>query len=92
MTALEIYRQELRRSPGPLSREEEAEATPAELVCHNLRYAHQGLYFGLSGREHALAEIGRKYGLTRERVRQVRNKAMAQLLLVDPDLRVHITA
>jgi len=38
------------------------------------------LYFGLGERESlTLEEIGRRYGLTRERIRQIRNGALAKL-------------
>ncbi|MDP6780049.1 MAG: RNA polymerase sigma factor RpoD/SigA [Candidatus Latescibacteria bacterium] len=39
-----------------------------------------GLYYGLAGREAMnLGEIGRKFGLTRERIRQIRDKALNKL-------------
>ena len=38
------------------------------------------LYFGLDGAEGCtLEEIGGQYGLTRERIRQIRNRALAKL-------------
>jgi RNA polymerase primary sigma factor len=38
------------------------------------------LYFGLSGdREHTLDEIGKMLGVTRERVRQLRDRALRRL-------------
>jgi RNA polymerase primary sigma factor len=38
------------------------------------------LYFGLDGgREHTLEEIGRVFGITRERVRQLRDRALKRL-------------
>jgi len=38
------------------------------------------LFFGLGdGQAHSLEEIGDKYDLTRERVRQIKNKALARL-------------
>jgi RNA polymerase primary sigma factor len=38
------------------------------------------LYFGLAGNQpHTLEEIGRKFGLTRERVRQIKEKAIRRL-------------
>ena len=36
-------------------------------------------YFGINQREMTLEEIGSKYGLTRERVRQIREKSIAKL-------------
>ena len=37
-------------------------------------------YFGLGGRERStLEEIGRRYGLTRERIRQIKNEALRRL-------------
>ena len=37
-------------------------------------------YFGLGGRERStLEEIGRRYGLTRERIRQIKNQALRRL-------------
>ena len=39
------------------------------------------LFFGLAdGQPHSLEEIGEKYALTRERVRQIKDKALARLL------------
>jgi RNA polymerase primary sigma factor len=35
--------------------------------------------FGIGQDEKTMAEIGREYGLTRERVRQIRNKAIKKL-------------
>jgi RNA polymerase primary sigma factor len=38
------------------------------------------LFFGLGdGQAHSLEEIGDKYNLTRERVRQIKDKALARL-------------
>jgi RNA polymerase primary sigma factor len=38
------------------------------------------LFFGLgNGQPHSLEEIGDKYNLTRERVRQIKDKALARL-------------
>ena len=38
------------------------------------------LYFGLDGgREHTLEEIGGMFGVTRERVRQLRDRALKRL-------------
>ena len=38
------------------------------------------LYFGLDGgREHTLEEIGALFGVTRERVRQLRDRALKRL-------------
>ncbi len=38
------------------------------------------LYYGLGdGREHTLEEIGQKLGITRERVRQLRDRALKEL-------------
>ena len=38
------------------------------------------LFFGLAdGQPHSLEEIGEKYALTRERVRQIKDKALARL-------------
>ena len=38
------------------------------------------LYFGFGGREKlTLEEIGRRYGLTRERIRQIENQALRRL-------------
>ena len=36
-------------------------------------------FFGLNGTELTLEEIGQKYGLTRERVRQIKEKAIRRL-------------
>ena len=36
-------------------------------------------YFGINQRETTLEEIGDKYGLTRERVRQIKEKAIRKL-------------
>lgn len=45
------------------------------------------LYFGLLGTvPHTLDQIGTMYGLTRERVRQIRNRALAELKQRRPDL------
>ena len=38
------------------------------------------LYFGLEGqREHTLEEIGNRLGVTRERIRQLRDRALRRL-------------
>ena len=37
------------------------------------------LYFGLDGREWTLEAISHKFGLTRERVRQIKEKALRKL-------------
>lgn len=37
------------------------------------------LYFGLDGHQYTLEEIGEKFGLTRERVRQIKEKAIRRL-------------
>ena len=38
------------------------------------------LYFGLNGKhEHTLEEIGEEYNLTRERIRQIKEKAIKRL-------------
>jgi len=36
-------------------------------------------FFGINGHEMTLEEIGSKYGLTRERVRQIKEKAIRKL-------------
>ncbi|MBA3531298.1 MAG: sigma-70 family RNA polymerase sigma factor [Ardenticatenales bacterium] len=54
-------------------REALASLTPREAKILNLRY---GLW---DGQEHTLAEVGRKYGLTRERIRQIEQVALRKL-------------
>lgn len=47
--------------------------TPRQARILNLRYGLQ------DGREHTLKEIGQKYGLTRERIRQIEKEALRKL-------------
>jgi RNA polymerase primary sigma factor len=47
--------------------------TPREARILNLRYGLHG------GREHSLDEIGQRYGLTRERIRQIEQMALRKL-------------
>lgn len=47
--------------------------TPREVHILNLRYGLK------DGREHTLEEVGRKYGLTRERIRQIEKEALRKL-------------
>jgi RNA polymerase primary sigma factor len=47
--------------------------TPREAKVLNLRYGLR------DGREHTLKEIGEKYGLTRERIRQIEKEALRKL-------------
>lgn len=50
-----------------------ASLTPREVRILNLRYGLK------DGREHTLEEIGQKYGLTRERIRQIEKEALRKL-------------
>ena len=61
-----------------------------EAVAHTLRQAFDDLSpievdilrrrFGLDGvREHTLAEVGRNHQLSRERIRQIQNQALAKV-------------
>jgi RNA polymerase primary sigma factor len=54
-------------------REALATLTPREAKIINLRYGLK------DGREHTLEEVGRKYGLTRERIRQIEKDALRKL-------------
>ena len=79
--ASEILRQKLRREPSP---EELAQLTGLSVdVVQSLAALNTGdvrLYFGLEGgREHTLEEIGSMLGVTRERVRQLRDRALKRL-------------
>ena len=47
--------------------------TPREAKILNLRYGLK------DGREHTLEEVGQKYGLTRERIRQIEKDALRKL-------------
>ena len=48
------------------------------------------LYFGLeAGREHTLEEIGSMLGVTRERVRQLRDRALKSLRAHDAAATLH---
>jgi RNA polymerase primary sigma factor len=47
--------------------------TPREAMVLNLRYGLR------DGREHTLEEVGNKYGLTRERIRQIERDALRKL-------------
>lgn len=47
--------------------------TPREVRILNLRYGLK------DGREHTLEEVGQKYGLTRERIRQIEKEALRKL-------------
>ncbi|HAW09018.1 MAG: sigma-70 family RNA polymerase sigma factor [Chloroherpetonaceae bacterium] len=50
------------------------------LACLSEREAEViRLYFGLDGHQYTLEEIGEKFGLTRERVRQIKEKAIRRL-------------
>src|SRR6266705_1711999 len=83
----EFLRQTLRREPTP---EEISDATKLSLeVVQSLAALNTlqrrdakvlRLYFGLDGgREHTLEEIGGMLGVTRERVRQLRDRALKRL-------------
>ncbi len=50
-----------------------ASLTPREAKIINLRYGLR------DGREHTLEEVGQKYGLTRERIRQIEKDALRKL-------------
>ena len=87
----EALRQELRREPTP---EEIGQATGLSLeVVQSLAALNTlqrrdakvlRLYFGLDGgREHTLEEIGGMLGVTRERVRQLRDRALKRLRVGD---------
>ncbi len=74
---------EIDRSLSTLSERER------EIICH---------YFGLLGRtEMSLEEIGEKFGLTRERVRQIKEKGIRRLKftsrsgIVSPNLKSYLT-
>ena len=54
-------------------REALASLTPREAKIIHLRYGLK------DGREHTLAEVGEKYGLTRERIRQIEKQALRKL-------------
>ncbi|MDQ4077477.1 MAG: sigma-70 family RNA polymerase sigma factor [Chloroflexota bacterium] len=54
-------------------REALASLTPREARIINLRYGLR------DGREHTLEEVGQKYGLTRERIRQIEKDALRKL-------------
>ncbi len=54
-------------------REALASLTPREAKIIHLRYGLR------DGREHTLEEVGRKYGLTRERIRQIEKDALRKL-------------
>ena len=57
---------------------EEVERALASLAPRDARVLR--LYFGLDGdREHTLEEIGQMLGVTRERVRQLRDRALKRL-------------
>lgn len=65
---------EIERSLATLSERER------EIICH---------YFGLLNRtEMSLEEIGEKFGLTRERVRQIKEKGIRRLKLTSRSLRL----
>jgi RNA polymerase primary sigma factor len=65
---------EIERSLSTLSERER------EIICH---------YFGLLSRsEMSLEEIGEKFGLTRERVRQIKEKGIRRLKLTSRSLRL----
>jgi RNA polymerase primary sigma factor len=47
---------------------------------HPTRGPHSALRFGLqNGRSYTLEEVGQKFGLTRERIRQIEGKALRRL-------------
>src|SRR6266513_2914629 len=70
----EYLRQTLRREPTP----EEIEDALNTLQRRDAKVLR--LYFGLDGgREHTLEEIGGMLGVTRERVRQLRDRALKRL-------------
>jgi len=84
--ASEILRQKMRREPTPDTEEEamnrflndEIEAALSTLPPRDAKVLR--LYFGLEGgREHTLEEIGSLLGVTRERVRQLRDRALKRL-------------
>ncbi len=92
-TLSDVLADETHVSPtdGMLERERRATAAralggllPAEQKILRMRY---GIGFD---REHTLQEIGREFRLTRERIRQIENKALAQLRCgaADGDLRL----
>ena len=70
----EQLRQDLRREPTP----EEIDRALRSLPARDAKVLR--LYFGLNdGREHTLEEIGGLLGVTRERVRQLRDRALKRL-------------
>jgi RNA polymerase primary sigma factor len=96
----ELDRQELRRidRPEPTDSEPGDELPFQELISDALQKLHPRqaeilrMRYGFDQPEHTLQEIADKFGLTRERIRQLQSKAEAKLLKVlqRPDAKLSL--
>jgi RNA polymerase primary sigma factor len=78
----DLVRDEMARSPEQMAMDSElaGEVERAMSALNDREREVLRLRYGLCGkREHTLAEIGRRLSVTRERVRQLENKALAKM-------------